>query len=972
MNPFRLTKHTRLKELNADLIEGIHVQSGAQFMHIANDDPENLFCLSFQTLPETSNGVAHILEHTVLCGSEKFPIKDPFFAMTRRSLNTFMNALTGPDFTCYPAATQVEKDFYNLLDVYLDAVFHPKLNRLDFLQEGVRLEFKDPTDYQSGLTFKGVVFNEMKGALASGSARLTEKMNRELFPDITYGNNPGGDPHEIPHLTYEELKAFHAKYYHPSQCLFFFYGNMPLQKHLDFIHEKILKDTYKKPDFTHIPAQPRFKAPKVIEAFYPLAHEETLAEKTFVSIGWVTTSIKETLDTLALTTIILLLMDNDASVLKRALMDTKLCKQALAYIDVEMTEVPIILSIHGSEKNAREKLEKTVFDTLEQVVKEGFPKERIESVLHQMEFARSEITGDSHPYGLALFMRSALVKQHGVDPTEGLLIHQVFDQLRQKIEYEPHYLSQLIQKYLIDNRHRVTIVMIPSHELEDQEIDAEKELLKSIETSLSAEDKMNLVDEAKALVDYQHYQEELNVNILPKVHLQDVPKTGKRFKLETQQTGLLTVHSHSCYTNQIVYANLVLPLPELTINELPYLRLMCHVMPQLGAGKRNFVKTLEDEQAKTGGLWTALAYNQQVENADIFYPAMYLKGKALYRNKECFFSLLKDIATFIDFGDEARLSELIHKHFNSLLSSLQKSALNYALNLSAASLSESNQIAYQWFGLGYYEFVKKIQNNIPALIGELKRIYTMVVKTSQPSLVITADETFLQEGLKQGFWGLSEFSSNNRPLKPYKLDSHLDLPKKAQGRTIVSPVAFNSMTFKSVPYNHPDSPSLTLAAHIFDNLTLHLKVREQGGAYGSGASANPTGALFSFYSSRDPHIASTFEAFQMAINQVTSGQFEESDLEEAKLEMIQSLDSPVAPGSRGELAYEWLQEGKTDAIRQQFRERLLAASRQDVIRATQEHIAQNYPSGIPVVFSGRNLFEKENQLITWPLEIKPL
>lgn len=972
MNPFRILRNTRLKELNADLIEGIHESSGAHFMHIANDDPENLFCLSFQTVPETSNGVAHILEHTVLCGSEKFPIKDPFFAMTRRSLNTFMNALTGPDFTCYPAATQVEKDFYNLLEVYLDAVFHPKLNRLNFLQEGVRLEFKDPNNPASGLKFKGVVFNEMKGALASGSARLTERMNRELFPDITYGKNPGGDPHEIPHLTYEELKAFHEKYYHPSQCLFFFYGNMPLQKHLDFIHEKILKHVTKRPDITQIPPQPRFKAPKVLEAFYPLAHEETLAEKTFVSIGWATTSIKETLDTLALTTVLLLLMDNDASILKRAIMDTKLCKQAVAYIDVEMTEVPIILSMHGSEKEARAPLEKVVMDTLKQIVKEGFPKERIESVLHQMEFARSEITGDSHPYGLALFMRSALMKQHGVDPTEGLLIHQVFDQLREKIASEPHYLAQLIQKHLIDNPHRVSLVMIPSHELEDQEIEAEKALLQSIENGLSDEEKKKLVAEAKALVDYQHYQEELNVDVMPKVSLHDVPKTGKRFKLEMQQTGSLTVHSHACYTNQIVYANLMLPLPELTTEELPYLRLMCHVMPQLGAGKRNFVKTLEDEQEKTGGLWTALAYNQHVDNAALFHPAMYIKGKALYRHKEAFFNLLKDMATFIDFDDDVRLSELIHKHFNGLTSSLQKSALNYALNLSAAPLSEANQIAYQWFGLGYYEFVKTIQNDIPALSVELKKIYAKVVKGGHPSLVVTADEAFLQEGLKEGFWGLSDFSSHTKPRQPYQLDQQLDLPRKGQGRTISSPVAFNAVTFNTLPYNHPDSPALTLAAHLFDNLTLHTKIREQGGAYGSGASANPTGAQFTFYSSRDPHIATTFEAFQAAIDEVTSGQFAESDLEEAKLEMIQALDAPVAPGSRAELAYEWLQEGKTDALRQQFRERLLAASKHDVVRTTQEHIAHHYPSGIPVVFAGRNLLEKENRLLASPLEIKPL
>lgn len=278
---FKCTKSIAIPELQCFLHELEHMPSGALIMHIENHDPENLFCLSFQTLPYNSNGVPHILEHTVLCGSEKFPVKDPFFAMNRRSLNTFMNALTGADFTCYPASSQVPKDFYNLLEVYLDAVFHPLLNELSFMQEGHRLEFSDPLNTETPLEMKGIVYNEMKGALASPSARLSEAINETLFPNVTYGYNAGGDPKEIPKLTYEELKNFHKTYYHPSRCLFFFYGNLPLERHLDFIASRTLDYTHKLPPFPLSPSSPVSHLPSIKSWLTP-----SLSKKTSMKNPW--------------------------------------------------------------------------------------------------------------------------------------------------------------------------------------------------------------------------------------------------------------------------------------------------------------------------------------------------------------------------------------------------------------------------------------------------------------------------------------------------------------------------------------------------------------------------------------------------------------------------------------------------------------------------------------------------------------
>ncbi len=271
---FKLEKIVEVKGLNCTLRELVHEPTGARVMHIANDDPENVFCLSFRTLPHDSTGVAHILEHTVLCGSAKYPVKDPFFSMNRRSLNTFMNAFTGSDFTCYPAASQVEKDFYNLLEVYLDSAFKPLLKELSFAQEGHRLEFSEADNKDSSILFKGVVFNEMKGSYVSPTARLWKALHAELFPDITYSFDSGGDPKEIPTLTHQGLVDFHRQHYHPSRCLFYFYGDIPLEKHLDFLAEKTLKGIEKLDPLSDIPLQKRFKKPVVKTLPYPIAPDK--------------------------------------------------------------------------------------------------------------------------------------------------------------------------------------------------------------------------------------------------------------------------------------------------------------------------------------------------------------------------------------------------------------------------------------------------------------------------------------------------------------------------------------------------------------------------------------------------------------------------------------------------------------------------------------------------------------------------
>jgi presequence protease len=469
---FKTLSCSKIEELDCIFRELEHTPTGAHIIHIENKDPENLFCLSFRTLPDSSNGIPHILEHTVLCGSESFPVKDPFFAMTRRSLNTFMNAMTGSDFTCYPASSQVKKDFYNLFDIYLDAVFKAKIEKTSFLQEGFRLEFEKGEDPSTPLLFKGIVYNEMKGSLSTGESRMWVALLEELFPDLPYAYNSGGDPKEIPNLTYEQLIAFYKENYHPSRCLFFFYGDLPLQKHLDYIDEKALKGAERLPSLPPLAKQKRFKKGKHRTVPYSVQENENHEKKVMAAFGWLTCLLTEQEEVLALSVLDSILTETDASPLKQALLASELCTGAEGFLETEISEVPYVLVCKGCTKESVSEIEKIINDTLLELSLKPFSQEQIDAAIHQLELCRTEIATDHAPFGLTLFFRSALAKQHGCDPENTLKIHKLFGELREKVK-DPMYLPSLLKKHFVENTHRVSITMLPDPNLEKKEKEEE-------------------------------------------------------------------------------------------------------------------------------------------------------------------------------------------------------------------------------------------------------------------------------------------------------------------------------------------------------------------------------------------------------------------------------------------------------------------------------------------------------------------
>lgn len=959
---FKFVRSVQLPELQSTLIELVHMGSGAQVMHIANDDPENVFCLSFKTLPNSSNGVAHILEHTVLCGSKKFPIKDPFFAMSRRSLNTFMNALTGSDFTCYPAASQIKKDFYNLLDVYLDAVFFPNLKLMSFKQEGHRLEFESPSDPASPLQFKGVVYNEMKGAMNSASSRLHEAMNKALLPDLTYSHNSGGDPSEIPSLTYEELLSFHHAYYHPSRCLFYFYGNLPLKEHLEFIEERVLKDIQPLPPLPPVPFQAKYHQPIYVETAYPVSSEDELQKKTDIAFAWLTCPMKEQLTALSLLVLEVILLDSDASPLKKALLKSGLCKQVGAYIDTEMSEAPFSIVCKGSDADQADKLETILFETLKEIDAEGISEEAIESAIHQLEFHRSEITGDDYPFGLNLFLRSGLLKQHGGEPESGLLVHKLCDDIRSLLKTNPRYFCDLISIFLIHNPHFVRVVMKPDPLLEGKERTNEEEKLKAIKKNLSSEQVKALIKEAADLKVFQKEQETEKDDILPKVTLEDVPLQLHDFPLSLSHVSGWNLYHHPSFTNHISYVDIAFDLPSLRLQEMINVRLLTLCLPQLGCGEGSYEQTLNRMQAHTGGVAAYINFFTQAHNPNDLNPAFMIRGKALYRKGPELGSLLNDLIHEPHFNDPGRLKEILFKHESHLTSSLPQQALKYALNLATSYLTPASLLSSELYGLSYYHYIKRLctkwEENIGELTKELSHLYSKIVHC-EADMVLGCDAEGYEEWLKNDLFGLKSMKG----LSPLKYLPEFKLPPPPyQARKIASPVAFIAKTVKTIPYVHPDSPFLSLAAHLFDNMVLHPKIREEGGAYGGGA-VNAFGGCFYFYSYRDPHIAKTLLTFDEAVQEILQGQFTPQDLEEAKLEMIQHMDAPLAPGTRAQAAYGWMREGKNASIRQAFRERLLQARSEDVQESIKKHLLPELNNYGIVLFGGESLILKENEVL---------
>ena len=499
-----------------------HRVTGAQHIHLAADNKENVFLVALRTVPMDSTGVAHILEHTALCGSEKYPVRDPFFMMIRRSLNTFMNAFTSSDWTAYPFASQNKKDFNNLLSVYLDSVFFARLDPLDFAQEGHRLEFADPADTGSELTYKGVVFNEMKGAMSSINSTLWQTMTEHLYPTSTYHYNSGGEPADIPNLSYDQFKAFYETNYHPSNAIFITFGDIPAVEHQATFEENALSRFEKLDCHIAVENEQRYSEPQYFEEVYAADDQQPLEDNTHIVISWLlgeSTDLEATMQARLLSSV---LFDNSGSPLLRALETTDLgtAPSPMCGLEDSQKELCFACGVEGSNPEQADAVEALILDVLREVADNGLPQEQVAASLHQLELSQREVSGGGYPYGLNLILTSLTSATHRGDPIALLNLDPVLEKLQEQIQ-DPEFIKSLARDLLLNNQHRIRLVMKPDTELARQKEQAEKDRLAAIKADLSDSEKQAIVDGAAVLKERQEMEEDLE--ILPKVGIEDVP-----------------------------------------------------------------------------------------------------------------------------------------------------------------------------------------------------------------------------------------------------------------------------------------------------------------------------------------------------------------------------------------------------------------------------------------------------------------
>ncbi|MCK5826465.1 MAG: insulinase family protein [Desulfuromusa sp.] len=961
-----------LPSINATMIRLHHQVTGARFMHLERDDDNHLFAVGFRTPPDDSTGVAHILEHTALCGSEHFPVRDPFFSMLKRSLNSFMNAMTASDWTLYPFSSMNRKDFHNLLDIYLDAAFFPRLTERDFSQEGHRLEYAEGDDPTTPLEYKGVVYNEMKGAMSDPSSLLTQRLDKHLYPTTTYHHNSGGEPQNIPGLSWQQLRDFHARYYHPSNSWFFSSGNLDLPELLGIVEDRVLQHFQRLDSDTEVPPEQHLKAPLRVTEKYPLDDGETLEKRSMVEVGWLCGDINDSFERLSMSLLAALLLGNPAAPLYKALLDSGLganLAPGTGYHDDNRTTY-FAVGLQGTDPEQVEPIEKLILETLEQVADQGFSAERIDAAIHRMEFSTREVTGDSYPYSLLLLMRLIGPWIHGGDPLAALNFEENLNRLRQKLA-EGDFFAELIRNNLLNNSHRVTLLLQPDTNLGPEQEAATRAKLTEIEQQLSETEKQQLVAQARELQAAQEAPEDLSC--LPTLEISDIPADEEAVTVEQQVEKTVKEFWFDRPTNGIGVVTFNFGLDSLTAEQRAYLPIFSSLLTQIGAGKRDYLQMAEALEAVTGGISARTSLLDDPEDADKFIASFELKGKALVRNCQPLFGLLRDILLTPDFSDLQRIHTVLNQLQVSLENSVPQSGHTYAARSAAACLSSVGQQREQWSGLSQVAVIRELAAKPVEELASLAKIFAE-----------TAQQLFNQSQLQtaaaveaENFTPFKEELSQLIEILPEKtvtaqsLSQEFEPQSLRQGLIWSLPVNYVTRVFRTVPYNHPDSAALTVLAKLLRAEFLHREIREKGGAYGGLAGYNAEAGQFSLLSYRDPHILRTLQVYDQAIDWAVAGEFPPDSVKESVLAVFGDLDKPLSPAGVAVHEFANIRQKITLEMRNQMRRQILAVDSSKLQQVAEKYL-KNGQSAVAVLAGEAALQQVNEQLGELPLELRKI
>jgi Zn-dependent M16 (insulinase) family peptidase len=953
---YAILRKERLDRLEGSYLELEHERTGARHLHVECPDDNNSFAVFFPTVPKDSTGVAHILEHVVLAGSQKFPVRDPFFSMTRRSLATFMNAFTSADWTMYPFSSRNKKDFNNLLEVYLDATFFPRLDEDSFKQEGIRFEFEDPADPNSGLRYKGVVYNEMKGALASPQAAVQKIVGEALFPGLTYSYISGGDPEHIPDLTWEQLRKFHAVHYHPSNAYFYTYGDQNLEETLADIEENALKHFTRIEVATSIPDVKRFRKPVKATEPYPATKGEDNTRKAQALVAWVTVHTGDSFQLLAMKVLAEVLLGNAASPLRKALIDSKL-GTAMADgsgLQDDYRETVFGAGLKDMAQEDAEKVERVVLDTLEHVARDGVDQTQVDAAIHHLEFEKRERSNAGFPYSLKVLFTALAPYYYGGDPYDALNFDSDLARLERERK-EGRFFENLIKAELLDNKHRGLLTVVPDVELEEVKRKKELERLAKVEASLTEAEKARIVAEALRLKQEQDAKQDLST--LPTLELTDIPMKFEDVPSRDATLGAAHVEFFPQPTNGVTYIDIRSDFSTLTPDEKDLLPLFGRVLTQAGAAGQDYVEIAKRMASYTGGVGAA-AQVQPLAAREDYLQSFMVSGKALDRNAKPFIDLLTDLTAHLEI-ETGRLKDIIAETATRLESSIANLGFQFAILLAQSKLNSEGAMNDRLQGIGMLHVMRNLakldESGLRDLVSKLDAIRNKLFRSDSIEVVVTSEESMV-ETLKGHLANFVKalpapkvVGGKQGPVKPPPLDT------VREARTAPMPVAFNVRTFKTVRYQHPDAPVLLVLANYVRDTFLHKELREKGGAYGAYAQANTGGGNFYLGSYRDPNIIRTYDTYDRAVRWVIDGDIDAEALKEAILGACGDVDPLESPDIKGRREAINRLTGFTRAERENFKQRLLNTTAADVQRVAKSYLEQ--PSPIQATVAGADLIE---------------
>lgn len=962
---FEFINEHDIESLNMTVQHFKHKVTGAEHYHLAADDPQNVFMVALRTVPMDSTGVAHILEHTVLCGSEKYPVRDPFFMMIRRSLNTFMNAFTSSDWTAYPFATENRKDFQNLLEVYMDAVFFPNIDPLDFAQEGHRLEFEEMENANSNLMYKGVVFNEMKGAMSSPVSTLWQQFSSELYPTSTYHYNSGGDPKDIPDLTYDQLVEFHRFHYHPSNAVFLTYGDIPAETHQAEFETLALHRFDEQVPKIMVTNEKRYSAPKSVTGTYAL-NEESLSQKTHVVLGWLLGENKNPMDVLKGHLLSAVLLDNSASPLRQALEESDLAAapSPLCGLEDSNKEMAFIAGVQGTEAEHAQALEALIIETLENIVKDGVDTAQVEAMLHQLEFSQREIGGDSYPYGLQLIMQALAGAMHEGDPIALLDTNAALQQLRKDVE-NPRFIPDLIQDWILDNPHRVRYTLTPDESLSAQQEAAEKAKLADIQAQLSDDEKQAIIAQSLALKARQ--EQEDDASILPEVTKDDVPADIKNIR-PTKKTDTPTTTAYQTGTNGLTYQQLIVDLPDLSEQEKKVLPLFNACLAELGSAERDYLQTQSLQAAVTGGLSARSTVRADLNNIDQFHSHFILSGKALNTNQSDLANLMLETLGQARFDEHARIRDLVGQIRASVDQGVTGNGHGLAMSAANQNASPVANWNFNRSGFAGIQTIKSLydelsdDSQLENLSNQFQSIQRKLMDSVKQSLMISDEEGL--DGAIESLSGWQPMMTNTPNTDRLKLTASHD--RIHQAWVTSTQVNFCAKSYPAVPSGHEDASKLSVLGACLRNGFLHSQIREKGGAYGGGATFNAEAGAFVFFSYRDPRLLETLSDFDRSLDWIMSSEATQAKVDEAILNVISAMDKPGSPAGEARKAFYQDLYGRSHEVRMKHRQGVLETSLDDLRRVASQYLRPEKSSSAVLTHTGTvdSLKEEGFEIIT--------